>query len=212
MGRDKLALDLGAGRPLLRMTLDAVAAAGLFDVVVVVTAPGRWPEVRATAAAAGLTARLELAEGGERRQDSVAAGLDACGDAEIICVHDAARPLCPPELFLACVAAAEEHGAATAAVPLVDSVKRIDAGGRVMETLRRDVLVAVQTPQAFRAALLREAHRRAREEHWEADDDCALVERTGAPVMVVLGDPANIKVTLPSDLALVRAVLTAGAP
>jgi 2-C-methyl-D-erythritol 4-phosphate cytidylyltransferase len=212
MGQDKLALDLGAGRPLLRMTLDAVAAAALFDVVVVVTARERWPEVRATAAAAGLSARLELTEGGERRQDSVAAGLDACGDAEIICVHDAARPLCPPELFGACVSAAREHGAATAAVPLVDSVKRVDAGGRVVETLRRDGLVAVQTPQAFRAALLREAHRRAREEGWDADDDCALVERTGAAVMVVPGDPANIKVTQPSDLALVRAALTAGAP
>jgi 2-C-methyl-D-erythritol 4-phosphate cytidylyltransferase len=212
MGRDKLALDLGTARPLLRMTLDAVAAAELFDVVVVVTARERWPEVGTTVAASGLSARLELVEGGERRQDSVAAGLDACGAAEIICVHDAARPLCPPELFVACVSAAREHGAATAAVPLVDSVKRVDSAGRVVETLRRDELVAVQTPQAFRAELLREAHRRAREEHWEADDDCALVERTGAPVMVVPGDPANIKVTRPSDLALVRAVLTTGPP
>lgn len=206
MGGDKLAVEID-GRSLLRITFDAVAAADLFDTVVVVTAEDRWPQVALEAAAAGLGDRLRLVAGGARRQDSVAAGLPLCGEVEIICVHDAARPLCPPSLFTACVDAARAHGAATAAIPVVDSIKRVDSEGRVLETLVRGELVSVQTPQAFSAPLLRRAHRQALDAGWEADDDCALVERSGAPVVVVPGDPGNLKVTHAADIAVVRACL-----
>jgi 2-C-methyl-D-erythritol 4-phosphate cytidylyltransferase len=131
----------------------------------------------------------------------------------VICVHDAVRPLCPPSLFAAVVEAARRHGAANAAIPVVDSVKRVrrEAGWTaVAETLERSELVAVQTPQAFGAALLHRAHAAALRDGVEADDDCALVERLGAAVAVVEGDPRNLKVTRPADLAVMRAMLAAG--
>jgi 2-C-methyl-D-erythritol 4-phosphate cytidylyltransferase len=209
MGCDKIWLDVG-GVPLLGHTLAAVGAAGLFDSVTVVLPRAAWDRARDLAAAAGIDA-LGLVEGGERRQDSVRAGLELVGAASLVCVHDAVRPLCPPALFAAVVDAARRHGAATAAVPVVDSVKRVrrEADGlpTVAETVARADLVAVQTPQAFDAALLRRAHAAALRDGIVADDDCALVERLGAAVAVVEGDPRNLKVTRPADLAVLRAAL-----
>lgn len=206
MGADKLWLD-AAGRPLVRRTLDALAAAAIFERTVVVAPHAAWDRLRTEAAAAGL-GDIALVEGGAHRQDSVRAALPLCGDAEVVCVHDAARPLCPPALFGAVVEAARREGAATAAVPVVDTVKRVDAAGTVLETLDRGALVAVQTPQAFVASLLREAHERAAGAP-PADDDCVLVERLGRRVVTVPGDPANLKVTTPADLAVVVARLGA---
>ena len=207
MGLDKLWVDVG-GRPLLFHGLRALAAAGGADLVVIVAPRERWEDTRALAREVGLR-QVELAEGGVRRQDSVRAALAATEGCDIVAVHDAARVLCPPHLLGEVVDAAEEHGAATAAVPLVDSVKRIADGGVIVETLDRADLVAVQTPQAFRRGLLVEAHRLATAHGWLADDDCALVERAGGTVVVVPGDPANIKVTTPLDLDVVRARLAA---
>lgn len=206
MGHDKLWAEV-CGRPLIAHTLAACAAAGVFDRVIVATPGHNWEPLRPLAATLGLAGALDLVEGGRRRQDSVRSALASCGEAEIIAVHDAARPLCPPALFGAVIAAARRHGAATTAIPLVDSIKRVDGEGHVTGTLERSELMAVQTPQAFDAVLLREAHRRAQAEAADADDDCALVERLGALVVVVPGDPRNLKVTRPEDLALVRALL-----
>ena len=208
MGRDKVWMEVG-GVPLLGHTLAAVAAAGLFDTVTLVLPRPAWPGAHDLAVAAGIDA-LRLVEGGPRRQDSVRAGLAAAGDAELVCVHDAVRPLCPPALFAAVIDAARRQGAATAAIPLVDSVKRVHRGPEgalVVGTLERSELVAVQTPQAFEAALLRRAHEAALRDGVAADDDCALVERLGAAVAVVEGDPRNLKVTRPADLAVLRAAL-----
>jgi 2-C-methyl-D-erythritol 4-phosphate cytidylyltransferase len=208
MGLDKIWLDAG-GIPLLGRTLAAVAAPGIFDSVVVVVPEVAWRRVRDLAAAVGID-DLRLVEGGERRQDSVRAGLEVAGDAPLICVHDAVRPLCPMALFFAVVDAARRHGAATAAIPVVDSVKRVRRDGElavVAATLDRAELVAVQTPQAFDAALLRRAHAVALRDGVVADDDCALVEHLGEVVAVVEGDPRNLKVTRPADLAVLRAAL-----
>jgi 2-C-methyl-D-erythritol 4-phosphate cytidylyltransferase len=134
----------------------------------------------------------------------VRAGLRAVGpEAEIVVVHDAARPLAGPELFKAVVAALEADGVAGAicAVPVTDTVKRVARarGGdpSVVETLDRSQLVAVQTPQAFSVDVLRRAH----EGEPEATDDAALVEALGLTVSVVPGDPDNLKLTTPADLA-----------
>jgi 2-C-methyl-D-erythritol 4-phosphate cytidylyltransferase len=129
--------------------------------------------------------------------------------AEHVLVHDAARPLCPPDVFHRVLDAAREHGAVTAAVPVVDSIKRVTTDGRVVETVDRGELVAVQTPQGFRAVVLAAAHRRALADNVRADDDCALVERMGVEVRVVMGDPVNLKVTRPVDLDAVRAAVEA---
>jgi 2-C-methyl-D-erythritol 4-phosphate cytidylyltransferase len=203
MGADKLWLDV-AGRPLIAWTLGALGAAHCVDAVCVVATEERWDSVRDAAAAAGLS-DVRLVEGGDHRQDSVRAGLAAVAGADVVLVHDAARPLCPPDVFHRVLDAAREHGAVTAAVPVVDSIKQVDAGGRVMASLDRTQLVAVQTPQGFHAALLARAHRRALADDVRADDDCALVERLGVEVRTVMGDPANIKVTRPIDLDAVRA-------
>lgn len=140
--------------------------------------------------------------GGATRSESVRNGLAAVPpEATIVCVHDAARPFALPELFHAVVAAV--HQGADAAVPgiaVADTIKRIDAGGRVVDTPPRAELVAVQTPQAFRAAALRAAHATG----GDATDDAALVELAGGVVVVVPGDPENRKITTPDDLAWAR--------
>jgi 2-C-methyl-D-erythritol 4-phosphate cytidylyltransferase len=205
MGVDKLWVDVG-GRPLLFHTLVALVAERVASRVVVVAPTPRWEELRRLAAEAGVP-RVALVEGGVRRQDSVRAALGETEGCDIVAVHDAARVLCPTGLLAAVVAAAEEHGAATAAIPVIDSVKRVDSRGVIVETLDRGELMAVQTPQAFRRDLLVEAHRLGVAHGWLADDDCALVERAGSAVVTVLGDPANLKVTTPADLEVVRARL-----
>ncbi|HXQ19750.1 MAG TPA: 2-C-methyl-D-erythritol 4-phosphate cytidylyltransferase [Acidimicrobiales bacterium] len=151
-----------------------------------------------------------VVSGGATRAASVRAGLAAVpDDVDLVVVHDAARPLAPPALFEAVVAAlAEGAGGAVPALPVSDTLKRMDtpfAEGQpiVLETIDRRALVAVQTPQAFVAAVLRRAH--ATEE--DATDDAALVEALGATVRVVPGDPGNLKLTTPVDLALAEQLL-----
>jgi 2-C-methyl-D-erythritol 4-phosphate cytidylyltransferase len=121
-------------------------------------------------------------------------------------VHDAVRPLVSVETVSACVAAAREHGAALAAVPVHDTLKRI-VDDRVVSTVDRRGLWAVQTPQAFRVPLLRQAHRRAAEVGYEATDDGALVEWAGTSPHIVAGDPLNLKITTPADLRLAEQLL-----
>jgi 2-C-methyl-D-erythritol 4-phosphate cytidylyltransferase len=163
-------------------------------VVTVVPAGTQWqppPAVRVTT-------------GGATRSDSVRAGL-ACvpADADVVVVHDAARPLASPTLFARVIAAVRDGAdAAVPALPIADTVKRV-SDGVVVETVSRDDLVAVQTPQAFRRDALERAHAGAAID----TDDAALVERDGGKVVVVDGDPRNFKVTLPEDLALARVLL-----
>jgi 2-C-methyl-D-erythritol 4-phosphate cytidylyltransferase len=123
-----------------------------------------------------------------------------------VVVHDAARPLVSAALVEAVIAAARRHGAATAGIPCVDTIKRVD-GGMVVETLSRPSLVCVQTPQAFAASLLRRAHAADDE---DASDDCVLVERLGEPVAVVPGEIGNRKITHWEDLEWLRRQLHRG--
>jgi len=139
--------------------------------------------------------------GGATRSESVRAGLQAVPpDADVVVVHDAARPCATPALVRAVVdAVASGRDGAVPGVPPVDTVKRV-AGDMVLETLDRGTLVTVQTPQAFRAEVLRRAHEGAA----DATDDAALVEAAGGRVVTVPGDPANRKVTVPDDLVWAR--------
>lgn len=144
--------------------------------------------------------------GGATRSASVRAGLAAVpGEADVVVVHDAVRPLASVGLFEAVVAAVGAGAdAAIPGVPLTDTVKRLGPEGSVVATLDRTPLVAVQTPQAFAALALRRAH----EGDPEATDDAALVEAVGGRVVVVAGEPSNLKVTRPDDLVVVRALLS----
>jgi 2-C-methyl-D-erythritol 4-phosphate cytidylyltransferase len=145
--------------------------------------------------------------GGATRADSVRCGLAAVpDDAEVIVVHDAARPLASPRLFDAVITAAGDDGVdgAVPGVPPSDTIKAVDGAGRVTSTLDRTTLVAVQTPQAFRAGVLRQAHAHADP---GATDDAMLVEALGGTVRVVPGEPANLKITDPDDLGAAERLL-----
>jgi len=144
--------------------------------------------------------------GGATRSVSVRAGLAAVpDDAEVIVVHDAVRPLASPELWQAAIGAVRAGAdGALCAVPVTDTIKRVD-GTRIISTIPRDGLVAVQTPQAFRAGALRDAHAHS----GEATDDGALVEALGGRVVVVAGSSANLKITHPDDLVVADALLRA---
>jgi 2-C-methyl-D-erythritol 4-phosphate cytidylyltransferase len=147
-----------------------------------------------------------VVEGGATRAESVRCGLAAVPDgAEVIVVHDAARPLASDALFRAVIEAVTSGGAdgAIPAIPVSDTIKVVDGTQTVTATLDRAVLVAVQTPQAFVAAVLRRAHAAGS----DATDDAALVEALGATVRVVPGDPRNLKITTPADLGTAEVLL-----
>jgi 2-C-methyl-D-erythritol 4-phosphate cytidylyltransferase len=147
--------------------------------------------------------------GGATRAGSVRAGLEAVpADAAVVVVHDAVRPLAPAALFGAVVDAVRAGGVdgAVPVVPVADTLKRV-AGNRVVATVDRDDLVAIQTPQAFAADALRAAHR----DGGEATDDAGLLEAAGLVVGTVPGDPRNLKLTRPEDLALAEALLSEAA-
>ena len=148
--------------------------------------------------------------GGATRSASVRAGLAALpGRVDLVVVHDAVRPLAGASLFREVVAAvAAGADGALPGCPVSDTVKRVGQDGRVIQTLDRDGLVLVQTPQAFRADVLRSAHQAGA----EATDDAALVEAAGGRVALVAGDPANLKITHPHDLAVAEALLAAATP
>lgn len=138
--------------------------------------------------------------GGDSRRASVANGLDALRRrADVALVHDGVRPLVSADLVRR-VRRAAAAGPVVPAVPVRDTVKEVSEDGRVERTLDRERLRRVQTPQGFPADLLRRAHRRARQEGWEATDDAGLCERAGMPVLTTGGEAQNVKVTTPDDL------------
>ena len=147
---------------------------------------------------------VTLVEGGVRRQDSVALALArGSAAADIVVVHVAARPMVSADLIERTVAAAVEHGAALAALRATDTVKRGSADGVVVETVPRDSIYLAQTPQAFQAALLRDALSSG----MDATDEATLVERAGIPVRLVAGDPRNVKITTAADVELAERLI-----
>ncbi len=204
MGQKKQGLLL-AGRPILRWTLDVLEATPVVEGIVV-TVPAEdlvaWegrlaecPKVRRVMA------------GGAERQESVRLGLGAVPEeVGFILVHDGVRPCITSELVARVVAEAQQHGAAIAALPVSETIKR-GVDGWVKETVERDGLWAVQTPQVFRSEVLRDAHRRAAAEGIAGTDDSVLVERLGVPVRLVPGLAGNLKLTRPEDLPLAEALL-----
>jgi 2-C-methyl-D-erythritol 4-phosphate cytidylyltransferase len=208
MGRKKQDIRLGT-RPLLRWTLDVLEATGEVEGIVVAV-PTEDVQVWRRRLRGCRKVRAVVAGGGER-QESVARGLAAVpSTAAWILVHDGVRPCITPELVRRVAEATRAHGAAVAALPVAETLKR-GAEGWVKETIPRDGLWAIQTPQGFRAALLRDAHRRAATDGVVGTDDAALVERLGTPVRLVPGLPGNLKITRPEDLPLARRALETAA-
>jgi 2-C-methyl-D-erythritol 4-phosphate cytidylyltransferase len=194
-----------ADRPAIAYSLDALQNAESIEEIVIVcndetraavktiVAEGAWPKI------AG------LALGGARRQDSVAAGLAGLDLAcDVVVIHDGARPFAPSGLFDACVAAARMHGAAIAAAPVVDTLKRVE-DDEVRATLDRSGLWAAQTPQAFQIGLLREAFTLAERAGFDVTDEAMLMEKMRQPVHIVENTRFNLKLTHAADLAIAEA-------
>ena len=212
-GADKVRAAIG-GRPLLAWTLEALASAPTVEKIVVVVAPERVQEIRDAPWLPPAVAAV--VEGGGRRQESVANGIRALRSlgvepGRVVLVHDAARPLVTADLVGLVAAAAARHGAAIPVVSVTDTLKRV-RGDRVEATVDRADLVAAQTPQAARLDRFEAAFERFPPDGpptWT--DEAALLEACTIPVHVVPGDPRNLKVTVPDDLARVRTALT-GSP
>ncbi|HEX2724174.1 MAG TPA: 2-C-methyl-D-erythritol 4-phosphate cytidylyltransferase, partial [Gemmatimonadaceae bacterium] len=153
------------------------------------------------------TERLLLSVGGRERADSVRNGLEDLPDeAEIVIVHDAARPFATLRMTEDVVAEARRGRAAAPGLPIVDTIKRAHADGTVLETIDRQGLVRIQTPQAFPRAMIERAHREAAEDSVRATDDAALCERLGMQVVVVRGSERALKITTEADFARAEAL------
>ena len=202
-GVDKLLIEIN-GQPLISYSIEVFAMHSAIDQLVVVASESNKQRIEAIAAQRTPDARVVL--GGERRRDSVRAGLDALDGCDYVVIHDGARPLVTPALIDAALAGAHETGAALCAVPVSDTLKRVEDSGLIRSTVSREGLWLAQTPQAFRFYLLLDAHASS---DFDATDDAALVELAEEPVRIVMGSQTNIKVTTPQDLTLVEALLRA---
>ncbi len=207
-GRPKPFVEM-KGRTLLAWALDAIRPTPGIEGIVLVVRPGSVADLEAERGDElrdlGVT---KIVEGGARRQDSVENGALAVGpDIDLVLVHDAARPLVRAEDVARVTAAAAEHGAAVLAVRARDTIKRGDAKGFVIESPSRADLWQAQTPQVVRRDLLLDALARAREGGRDVTDDVGAVEAIGGIVRLVEGHRDNVKVTVPEDLAVVKALL-----
>ena len=203
MGVGKATVPL-AGRPLFAWSLDALARCEAIRDIVVVGPSRTLPQLLAAAGLAS-TKILAWVEGGRERHESVARGLAALpADCATVAIHDSARALATPELIGRVVADGLQHGAAIAALPLADTLKR-GSLGVVEDTIPRASLWCAQTPQVFRRDWIVEAHQ-AQGHH--ATDDAVLVEALGHRVHLTPGDPVNFKITTSRDLELAEAWLT----
>ena len=209
MGTDKLMLTLG-GIPVIVRTLKAVEAAPSVDEIILVTREDVMVPLSQLCQEFALTKVTKVIRGGKTRTESVRLGtLEASGDAQVIAIHDGARPLVTTEIIENAIAQALESGAAAPAVPVTDTIKVADENGIVRSTPERRTLFAVQTPQVFQAELLKAALQSALTCGAEITDDCSAVERLGKQVQLVSGDSENIKITRPMDLPMAEAILRA---
>lgn len=201
--------ELG-GIPILLHTLRKFAASAAVEEIVVALRQNEIAPFRARLEKEGkdiLQKRLQLIEGGEHRQHSVANALAAITAApdDIVLVHDAVRPFVTQEIIHDVIEAAERHGAAIAGMPAVDTVKQVDRtadGAVVTTTIPRERVVMAQTPQGFRYQTLKQAFDEAAADGFMGTDEASLIERSGKEVAVVMGSPRNIKITNPADMEL----------
>jgi 2-C-methyl-D-erythritol 4-phosphate cytidylyltransferase len=191
---------------MVRLAVDGLLASGVVDHVVVVV-----PREHVESSTELLPDSVRVAEGGAERLDSVRAGIAAAPDAGIYLVHDAARALTPPSLIARVVAELRAgRDAVIPALEVADTIKSVDLLGGVTATLNRAELRAVQTPQGFNGDLLRRAYAAVTEDA-DITDDAGLVERVGARVRAIAGDPLAFKITTPHDLTVAALMAAAGA-
>jgi len=200
-----------AGIPVLARSLLNIESVPEVDEIILVVNAGEIERAREEIVGTyGLKKVANIVEGGEWRQDSVFKALRALSPGvEMVLVHDGARPLATPALFIRAIKALRDCEGVITAVAVVDTVKEVE-GGWVVRTPDRRRLWAVQTPQCFRSPALLDAHERASQEGVWATDDAALLERYGYRIRVVEGELTNLKITYPRDIILAEALLEEG--
>lgn len=205
-GIDKILTPLGE-LPVLVHTLYVFQDCPEVSEVVIVTREDLLLEIGALCRQFGLDKVTKVVVGGEERIHSVQAGLNEVRpDADLIAIHDGARPLLPQRVLQEVISCAAKTGAAAPAVPITDTVKRCE-NGLAVETVDRSALFAVQTPQVFVADLIRGATQKALSDGEILTDDCAAVERMGMKVSMTAGSKENLKLTTPFDIAVAQAIL-----
>lgn len=205
-GVDKVLVEL-QGRPLLAYTLEALERCELIHEIIVVTREDLMVDVGKLCKAFSIEKATKVMVGGAERSHSVLAGIrEAREDATLIAIHDGARPFVTQEILYQVLATATRTNAAAPGIPVTDTIKKAH-DGLVSETLERDTLWAVQTPQVFEASLIKNALSKAVDENAALTDDCSAVERLGMKVTLTTGSTENIKITTPLDLILAQGIL-----
>lgn len=196
------------GQPVISWVLQAFEAVPEIAEIVIVTSEGNAVAVRRAAAPIATERRVVVCGGGDTRRESVAAGVAQLSPSiDLVLIHDAARPLVTPALLEAGLNAGRAWGAAIAAIPIVDTIKRIGRSGEIVATVDRTALYAAQTPQVFRRDWLETAYRSANDAPVATDEAC-LLEAAGIPVHVYPGSPENLKLTNATDLLIAEAILS----
>lgn len=192
--------------PVLAHTLLAFDSASQIDEVIVVTQETEILTVSDLVKDFGIRKVKGIVPGGATRQESVRLGLShvTCGK---VLIHDGARPFVTPEQIDAVADQLESCDAAALGIPVKDTIKRVGVNGLICETLERDGLFQIQTPQGFRTEVIKKAHAQAALDEISVTDDCALAEYIGIPVRIVTGSAHNLKVTTPEDLVIAEALL-----
>jgi len=195
------------GIPIIIHTIRKFDISRVIDYIIVTAPRESVMEVNELVKSADFQKPVIVVQGGERRQDSVASGLNHLQPGtDIVAVHDGVRPFVSTDDIENAVRQAERTGAVVLAVPIVDTVKQVEKDV-IESTLTREHLVLAQTPQVFRTEILKQAFDRATKDEYYGTDESSLVERLGHPVAIVRGSERNIKITRPSDLSLARAFL-----
>jgi 2-C-methyl-D-erythritol 4-phosphate cytidylyltransferase len=200
------------GKPILYYTLKTLQDCGIISELILVV-----PEKEYVNACVDWLAKPEIVTkvviGGEKRQDSVYNGFcEVSPQTEIVLVHDGVRPFLSRRMIQESVDVAREYGAAITAIPVYDTIKRVDTSGLVSQTVDREGLWRVQTPQVFRYEILKEAFKKANSEKFYGTDEGTLIEHLGKPVKVVEGSERNIKITRPEDLRLSEILISKAFP
>lgn len=205
-GRNKQFIEL-EGKPVIIHTLTVFENDPMCEEIKLVINEKEIPIFKELLATYQIAKVSEMVLGGNERQDSVYNGLLRMENAEIVLVHDGARPFIRQEVIHRLVEKAKLEGAAIVGVPVKDTIKKVNSDLLIMETVERAALWLIQTPQAFRYPILQKAHLQAKEEQYLGTDESSLVERIGVPVHMVEGDYENIKLTTPEDLIVANAIL-----
>lgn len=201
-----------ASRPILFHTLRNISSSPLISGIILVVGKGLVDYCRHEVVEAFMIKGvINIIEGGDERQDSVYHGLKALPeDTELVMIHDGVRPFVSCKMIEETIAAATEYGAAVTGVKVKDTIKTVDESNRVIQTVNRTGLWAVQTPQVFKAKLLRDCYDTAINKGFYGTDDASIVEWAGLEVMIVEGEYENIKITTPFDLMVAEAMIERG--